>query len=182
VAKYRKGTKVEIAQYNEIFRALRKITSDKALIARKMAVAVRFAIKPTYETFERYVSGIPQKTGNLRRAVENKAGTKVKEYKQSGNVVGLVGYFKDKKNPKKKPDKKGRDKAYHQHLVEYGTKNRRTRSGANRGISPPGGTPGIEPMQIAYRNTIGQVNSRLVQKTPGVIKSVYKELEKFKAK
>ena len=182
MARYRKGTEVEIAQYNEIFRALRKITSDKGLIAQKMAVAVRFAIKPTYEALKRYVSGIPQKTGNLRRAVENNAGIKVKAYKQSGNAVGLVGYFKDKKNPKKKPDKKGRDMAYHQHLIEYGTKNRKTRSGANRGISPPGGTPGIEPMQIAYRNTIGQVNSRLVQKTPSVIKSVYKKLEKFKAK
>jgi hypothetical protein len=182
VASYRKGTEVEITQYKAILRELQKITDDKGLIAQNMAVAMRFAIKPTYETFKRYVSGIPQKTGNLRRAVESNAGIKVKAYKQSGNAVGLVGYFKDKKNPKKKPDKKGRDMAYHQHLIEYGTKNRKTRSGANRGISQPGGTPGIEPLQIAYRNTIGQVNSRLVQKTPSVIKSVYKKLEKFKAK
>jgi hypothetical protein len=178
---YVAGTQVSIPQYAQLQRELSKITTDKQLIAQNMAVAMRFAVKPTYETLRRYVSGIPQKTGNLRRAVEDKAGIKVKAYKQSGNAVGLVGYFKDRKNPKKKPDKKGRDMAYHQHLVEYGTKNRKTRRGANRGISPPGGTPGVEPMQTAYRNTIGQVNSRLVQKTPGVLKRVYKKLEKFRA-
>lgn len=181
MAKYRQGTEVKIEQYQAILRELNKITDDKKLISQKMAVVMRFATKPTYEALSRYVSAIPEKTGNLRRAVLNKAGHKVKSYRQSGNAVALVGYFKEKKNPKKKPDGKGRDKAYHQHLIEYGTKRRKTRSGANRGISPPGGTPGVEPMAVAYRTTVGQVDSRILQKTPGVLKSVYKKLEKFKA-
>lgn len=181
MARYHKGTEVEIVNYRAILNELEKITNDKKLIAQKMAVVMRFATKPTYDALERYVSAIPEKTGNLRRAVANKAGQKVKAYKQSGNAVALVGYFKEKKNPKKKPDKKGRDMAYHQHLIEYGTKKRKTKSGANRGLSPRGGTPGIQPMTTAYKNTIGQVDSRILQKTPSVIKSVYKKLEKFKA-
>lgn len=180
MASYRQGTEVKIEQYREVQRALQNITDDKKLIGQKMAVVMRFATKPTYEALVRYVSGIPQTTGNLRRAVENKAGHKVKSYKLTGNAVALVGYYKERRG-KKKPDKIGRDRAYHQHLVEYGTKNRKTRSGANRGISPPGATPGIEPMAVAYRTTVGQVDSRILQKTPSVIKSVYKKLEKFKA-
>lgn len=177
MARFRKGTEVSIEQYGVLMRELKKITSDKKIISQKMAVAMRFAIKPTFEMFKRYVEGIPKKTGNLASA----AASKVKRYNQSGNVVALVGYFKERRG-KKKPDKKGRDRAYHQHLVEYGTKMRKTKSGASRGISPPGATPGIEPMTVAYKNTVGQVNSRIVQKTPGVLKSVYKQLEKIKAK
>lgn len=181
MAKYRQGTEVKIEQYREVQRALQNITDDKKLIAHKMAVVMRDATKPTYAALMRYVSGIPQTTGNLRKAVLDGAGHKVKRYYKTGNAVALVGYFKEYKNPKKKPDGKGRDRAYHQHLVEYGTKNRKTKTGANRGISPPGATPGIEPMAVAYRTTVGQVDSRIVQKTPSVIKSVYKRLEKFKA-
>lgn len=177
MARFRKGTEVSIEQYGVLMRELSKITKDKKIIAQKMAVAMRFAIKPTFQMFKRYVENIPRDTGNLASA----AASKVKKYNRTGNVVALVGYFKSKRS-KDKPDKKGRDRAYHQHLVEYGTKMRKTRSGASRGISPPGATPGIEPMSVAYKNTVGQVNSRIVQKTPGVLKSVYRQLEKIKSK
>ena len=118
MARYRKGTEVKIEQYQAILRELNKITDDKKLIAQKMAFLMRLATKPTYDALSRYVSEIPEKTGKLRKAVLEKAGHKVKKYNKTGNVVALVGYFKEHKNPKKKPDGKGRDKAYHQHLIE----------------------------------------------------------------
>ena len=173
---YAAGTQVSIPQYAQLQRELSKITSDKRLIAQKMAVAMRFAIKPTTKALEGIVSAIPRKTGNLRAAV----ASKVKSYKNSGNAVALVGYVKERRG-QKTPDKKGRDRAYHQHLIEYGTKKRKTRKGANRGISPVGATPGVQPIATAYRNTIGNVNNRIKQKTPSVLKSVYKKLEQIRA-
>lgn len=174
---YAAGTQVSIPQYAELQRELSKITTNRKIIAQQMAIAMRFAVKPTKKALERYVNNLPVYTGNLRRAV----ASKVKQYNQSGNAVGLVGFFAERKG-KRKPDQKGRDRAYHQHLVEYGTKLRKTKTGASRGISPPGGTKGIPPLRTAYKDTIAQINGRLKQKAPKVIEGAYKKLAKFKAK
>jgi hypothetical protein len=174
---YQAGTEVAIEQYGVLKKELEKITSDRRIIAQQMAIAMRYAIKPTFAAFEQYVNAIPVVTGNLRAAVSQK----VKKYNLTGNVVGLVGFYRERRG-KRSPDQKGRDRAYHQHLVEYGTQYRKTSSGANRGASPRGGTKGIQPLTLAYKQTIGIVNSRLVQKTPKVLEATYRKLEKIKAK
>lgn len=171
---YVEGTEVSIPQYAELQKELAKITSNKRLIAQATAGVMRFAVKPTHKSLENIVSAIPRKTGNLRAAV----ALKVKSYKNSGNAVAMVGFVKERRG-NKKPDQKGRDRAYHQHLIEYGTKNRKTRKGANRGISPVGGTPGVKPLLTAYGNTVGNVGSRITQKTPSALQKILKKLEQM---
>lgn len=175
--KFHSGTDIAIPQYGVLLQELNRITQDKKLIANKMAVAMRYATKPTFQQLERNVNKVGMVSGNLRRAVSQK----VKKYPISGNAVGLVGYFAAGRG-KKKPDAKGRDKAYHQHLVEYGTKPRKTGSNANRGRMPVGGSAGFPPLADAYRDTIGQVNNRLIDKSTKVINSLMKQLQKAKGR
>ena len=173
MSQYQQDTEVLIPQYGVLRRTLQEITDDRKLVAEQMAIAMRFAIKPTFRKLEQYVNALPEVTGNLRRAV----ASKVKKYSKSGNVVGLVGYRKERKG-KDKPDERGRDRAYHQHLIEYGTAFRTTKTGASRGISPRGGTKGVPPMTTAYKETIATVNSRLIQKSQKVVDGTYKKLRK----
>lgn len=174
---FHSGTDIAIPQYGVLLKELNRITQDKKVIANKMAVALRYAMKPTLQQLERNVNKVGMVSGNLRRAVSQK----VKKYPVSGNAVGLVGYFAAGRG-KKKPDAKGRDKAYHQHLVEYGTKPRKTASNANRGRMPVGGSAGFPPLADAYRDTIGQVNNRLIDKSTKVINSLMKQLQKAKGR
>jgi hypothetical protein len=65
-------------------------------------------------------------TGNLLRAVT----LKVKRYPKDGNAVALVGFAATgkKKIPKGAKKEKGKDRAYHQGFLEFGTKPRQTKS------------------------------------------------------
>lgn len=64
-------------------------------------------------------------TGNLKRAVN----TKIVRYKRDGNAVGLLGYNRAGKGDSKEIAQPGTvrlgpDRAFHQWLVEFGTKDR----------------------------------------------------------
>jgi hypothetical protein len=177
MAGFRKGTTIEMPQYAVLQRELAKLTTDKKRIANKMKTALNFAMKPAYEALLDNVADVGVVTGNLRRAVQKKS----KAYKDSGNAVAMAGYVKagsDKKVKSERIKKLGRDKAYHAHLVEYGTRPRKTRKGWNRGYMPVGGKSGKPPMTTAYMRTVNQVNSRLVQKSSKVVDSLINDLKK----
>jgi len=207
-------TKVDLPEYKNLLRDLQKITKDTKLISQKMRSALRYAAKPTFAALTANVSKLGTKTGNLARAVNIKA----KAYSKSGNAVALVGYISAGKGTKKQR-KAGRTNAYHQHLVEFGTRPRYTKRGSiassygsypfkmsNRngmlttqgypstffkrakaghgvqlGRMPVGGSFGRPPLRDAFERTKSQIRTRLADKTPKVIKSIYKALDKKKA-
>jgi len=119
MAKFTEGTTVELPNYRILMSELEKLTTDKKLIARKMGTAMRYATKPSYQAFVGNLSKVGEKTGNLKRAAQ----IKVKSYSQSGNAVALVGYVRPGSDASKKKGK-GRDRAYHQGFLEFGTKER----------------------------------------------------------
>ena len=110
---------VEIPHYKVLLAELEKITNNKKLIAQSMGPAVRYATKPTYDALRSNVSKVGTVTGNLKAAV----AIKVKTYSKSGNAVGMVGFIRAGTGSDKQK-KKGKSNAYHQHLVEFGTKER----------------------------------------------------------
>lgn len=72
-------------------------------------------------------------TGNLKRA----ANIKVVRYKKDGNAVGLLGYNREGRGDSKAIAQEGTvrlgpDRAFHQWLVEFGTKQRPIKSIANK--------------------------------------------------
>ena len=111
-------------EFPELARLMREFDQLKPSIARKhMGAAVRKCLKPGLDALRSTTPRGP--TGNLRRAIDSK----ISKYR-SGNVVGLVGYRKagtGKAVPTKGSIQKGRDRAYHQKFLEYGTKDRYTK-------------------------------------------------------
>jgi len=208
-------TKIDLPEYKNLLRDLQKITKDTKLISQKMRSALRYAAKPTFDALTSNVSKVGTKTGNLRRAVNIKA----KGYSRSGNAVALVGYISAGKGTRTQR-KAGRTNAYHQHLVEFGTKPRFTKRGSiassyndfkfrisNRngmlhtqgypstffkraraghgvqlGRMPVGGSFGRPPLKDAFERTKSQIRSRLADKTPKVIDSIYKALDKKRSR
>lgn len=207
-------TKIDLPEYKNLLQDLQKITKDTKLISQKMRSALRYAAKPTFDALTANVNKLGTKTGNLRRSVNIKA----KAYSKSGNAVVLVGYISAGKGTKAQR-KAGRTNAYHQHLVEFGTRPRYTKRGSiassygsypfkmsNRngmlttqgypstffkrakaghgvqlGRMPVGGSFGRPPLRDAFERTKSQIRTRLADKTPKVIKSIYKALDKKKA-
>ena len=207
-------TSIELPEYKNLLRELKKITDDTRLISSKMRTAMRFAARPTYLALEQNVSEIGTKTGNLKRAVAIKA----KGYPKTGNAVALVGFIRSGGGTKSER-KAGKTNAYHQHFLEFGTKARYTKRGdiassytsfkfkmskrngfwqtqgypstffkrakAGRGVQlgrmPIGGRSGKPPLKDAFERTKGQIRTRLLNKMPKVIQSIYKALEKAKA-
>ena len=97
--------------------------------SQMLAAALRKAIKPA-ETALRAVA--PQgPTGNLRAAVN----TKVKQYTKDGNAVGLVGFNQAGKGASRSAGGgsvgSGKDRAFHQWFVEFGTQQRRVSKFSN---------------------------------------------------
>ena len=77
----------------------------------------------------------------------------------TGNLVDSIGIVKSGKRNKAElglvaagPRRRGKAKGYHAHMVEYGTRRRHTKKGANRGVMPA--NPFMEP---AWRQTKSEV-------------------------
>lgn len=115
-------TVIEIPHYKVLLAELEKITTNKKLIAQSMGPTVRYATKPTYDALRANVSKVGTVTGNLKAAV----AIKVKTYPKSGNAVGMTGFIRAGTGSDKQK-REGKSHAYHQHLVEFGTKNRYVR-------------------------------------------------------
>jgi hypothetical protein len=98
----------------------------KRLAAVHIGASLRRASEPLYNALK---GTIRQKhkgpTGNLLRAVT----IKVKRYTKDGNAVALVGFAATgkKKVPKSAKKEKGKDRAFHQGFLEFGTKPRSTK-------------------------------------------------------
>ena len=94
----------------------------KKVSATLLASAINKAIEPTYRKLLNLTPVGP--TGNLRRAVSKK----VKAYPKSGNAVGLVGYARSGTSSSTSAQggkvQKGKDRAFHQGFIEFGTKRR----------------------------------------------------------
>lgn len=69
------------------------------------------------------------------------------------------------------PRRKGRSRAYHAHLVEFGTRRRKTRKGANRGVMPahPFVRPAFDQTKDAilagYKEAVGSVLISFMRRT-----------------
>lgn len=92
-------------------------------------------------------------TGNLKRAVN----TKIVRYKRDGNAVGLLGYNRAGKESSKEIAQPGTvrlgpDRAFHQWLVEFGTKQRPIKTIANKSYQRRAHTRTMKSGKVAQIN------------------------------
>lgn len=113
------GMAIEFPDIDALRKALSEFGSD--LAAKHLAAAMRRASKPAVDALKSRTPVGP--TGNLRRAVTVKAIP----YYNSGNAVALVGYRaagKGKTEATGGKVQKGKDRAFHQGFLEFGTARR----------------------------------------------------------
>jgi HK97 gp10 family phage protein len=94
---------------SELRAELKKLPNN--LAAKHLGAALRKAVQPGLTALRKKTPRGP--TGNLRKSIK----TKVKTYPKQGNAVGMVGYSWG-----------GDSKGYHQGFIEFGTKERKTKS------------------------------------------------------
>jgi len=116
------GTSVKFPQIEELRARLRDMPKN---IQRKyLRSAVRKSLEPGLAAMKQTTPKGP--TGNLRRAIASKVITY-----PSGNAVGLNGFVAAGSGKNRSAGggsvRKGKDLAYHAGLVEFGTKDRRTK-------------------------------------------------------
>jgi len=146
----------------------------KSLASAAIGAAVKRALKPAQEELKRQTPVGP--TGNLKRGI----ATKAKRYPKTGSAVAIVGYRKSGtgKPPKEgtKRRNKASDKTQHQFLVEYGSKPRVTKSGANRGRMPA-----MHPIEQASRASESQVKALLESEMKLAYEKALKQLPRYMA-
>ena len=146
----------------------------KSLASAAIGAGVKRALKPAQEELKRQTPVGP--TGNLKRGI----ATKAKRYPKTGSAVAIVGYRKSGtgKPPKEgtKRRNKASDKTQHQFLVEYGSKPRVTKSGANRGRMPA-----MHPIEQASRASESQVKALLESEMKLAYEKALKQLPRYMA-
>lgn len=144
----------------------------KSLASAAIGAAVKRALKPAQEALKRLTPVGP--TGNLKRGI----ATKAKRYPKTGAAVAIVGYRKSGtgRPPKGKRRNKASDKTQHQFLVEYGSKPRVTKSGANRGRMPA-----MHPIEQASRASESQVKALLESEMKLGYEKALKQLPRYMA-
>lgn len=119
--------KIEIPQLDELRAAFRSL--PKNIAAKHMGAALRKAVQPGFSALKAKSPKGP--TGNLKRAVS----IKVKKYTRDGSAVALAGYVAAGSGKAKSAGggkvRAGKDRAFHQGFVEFGTKSRSVRVGKN---------------------------------------------------
>jgi hypothetical protein len=114
---------LDVPEVRELQRQLRQLPDN--IYIKHLGAGINKALKPGASILKGSVPKGP--TGNLRRSV----GTKVKKYKKTLTVVGLVGYKVGGGGKSKKiqggTTTIGSQHAYHQGLVEFGTKERKAK-------------------------------------------------------
>jgi HK97 gp10 family phage protein len=115
----------KLRELRDKFKAFPNDVSSKLL-----ADALKKAIEPAYQHLKSNAPAGP--TGNLRRSVNKK----VKTYVKDGAAVGLVGFNRSGKAGSDSAAGgsvgSGKDRAFHQHFVEFGTKQRRVDKFSNK--------------------------------------------------
>jgi hypothetical protein len=113
----------DLPQLKKGFQTLRA-----SIAKRSIGAALKRAMQPAVQALQKTTPKGP--TGNLRKAIF----ATTKTYK-SGNVVGLIGYRKAGTGKTSTNAggtvRKGKDFAYHQGLVEFGSKNKRVTKKGN---------------------------------------------------
>jgi hypothetical protein len=146
----------------------------KSLASAAIGAGVKRALKPAQDELKRQTPVGP--TGNLKRGI----ATKAKRYPKTGSAVAIVGYRKagSAKPPKEgaKRRNKAADQTQHQFLVEYGSKPRVTKSGANRGRMPA-----MHPIEQASRASESQVKALLESEMKLAYEKALKQLPRYMA-
>jgi hypothetical protein len=146
----------------------------KSLASAAIGAAVKRALKPAEEELKRQTPVGP--TGNLKRGI----ATKAKRYPKTGSAVAIVGFRKSGtgRPPKEgtKRRNKASDKTQHQFLVEYGSKPRVTKGGANRGRMPA-----MHPIEQASRASESQVKALLESEMKLAYEKALKQLPRYMA-
>lgn len=146
----------------------------KSLASAAIGAGVKRALKPAEKELKRQTPVGP--TGNLKSGI----ATKAKRYPKTGAAVAIVGYRKagTGKPPKEgtKRRNKASDKTQHQFLVEYGSKPRVTKSGANRGRMPA-----MHPIEQASRAAESQVKALLESEMKLAYEKALKQLPRYMA-
>ena len=146
----------------------------KSLASAAIGAGVKRALKPAEEELKRQTPVGP--TGNLKRGI----ATKAKRYPKTGSAVAIVGYRKSGtgKPPKEgtKRRNKASDKTQHQFWVEYGSKPRVTKGGANRGRMPA-----MHPIEQASRASESQVKALLESEMKLAYEKALKQLPRYMA-
>lgn len=143
----------------------------KNLAARTQGAALGRAIKPAVAALKAQTPVGP--TGNLRRAVV----LKTKRYPKRGVGAAMVGYIKPGSGKVPSGRGKRKDLSYHQFLVEYGTKPRATKKGANRGRSTA-----RQPVQMAWKAAEGAIKANLETELRVGLEKAIKQLKNPKAR
>lgn len=95
----------------------------RQIAQKRLLSALNRSIKPTKTALKSNVAGLGQVTGNLQRAVTSRS-----VLYPSGVAVAVVGFRRAGKGRSKKGSgsvRTGADRAFHSHLIEFGTKPRR---------------------------------------------------------
>jgi hypothetical protein len=146
----------------------------KSLASAAIGAGVKRALKPAQDELKRQTPVGP--TGNLKRGI----ATKAKRYPKTGAAVAIVGYRKagSGKPPKEgaKRRNKAADQTQHQFLVDYGSKPRVTKSGANRGRMPA-----MHPIEQASRASESQVKALLESEMKLAYEKALKQLPRYMA-
>lgn len=120
---------IDKAELQQVQKALGNLF-DNAGLAVTLENAIEKAIWPAYHRLQEVTPVGP--TGNLKRAV----AYKTVKYPRQGNVVGLIGYTRAGESGRSPAQGgsvfAGRDRAFHQWLVEYGTKPRQITTKADK--------------------------------------------------
>lgn len=113
---------LDATEIQQLRSTLGKVFGDNAELSKILGEALKKAIVPAYERLKEITPVGP--TGNLKRAVNQK----IVKYPRDGTAVGLVGYNRAGDSASSSAAggtvKAGRDRAFHQWIVEYGSKER----------------------------------------------------------
>lgn len=156
----------------ERIRAELRALGNKEANAELLGDALEKAITPAQIRLRELTPEGP--TGNLKRAVTSK----VKTYPQDGGAVALVGYKRSAVGPSASAQggkvRAGKDRAFHQWWLEYGTRPRRI---TNKSIKPYDRRPYTKVMRSGR---VVQVKGHTVKAGQNqYIASSYKSLGEF---
>jgi len=145
-----------------------------------LAPIIRRAIAPTTRALRAITPIGP--TGNLKRAVSSK----VVQYKQDGVAVGIVGYTRAGRSPSSSAAggnvQAGKDRAFHQWWIEFGTKARQINNAKARRYIRRSPTAPYVRTRLGQQETVqgrGIVHE-VVERKPTYIASSFNRLGPFK--
>lgn len=152
--------------------ALGNLFTDKRDLSKVLAAAIKASLVPAAQKLKEITPVGP--TGNLRRAVSSK----VVSYPKDGGAVGLVGYQQSGKGSSASAQggtvRAGKDRAFHQWWLEFGTKQRVIKTKSNTPYQRKAHTRRMKSGKVAT------VSAHQVSGQNAYIASSYNRLGPFK--